>query len=675
MTITDLEERDAYLALQIDIHNVANISQVTSLLAYRLQYAEAAKSTDEAVMVATLLAQELVFINQMEQADSLMSRYLLQESDIKEDSTRASLYARVAQVSFFVQNIAKSIHYDTLALQLIRKTGKTNSRLYLHTLKSLGRAYNSNGDFVDAALVLTKFIDEFSVPPGDSLLLLETYRELGIVYSQIGLYDKALEYLDRHKDFGNFVRPVDRQILAVNTARNLLLTKDFTAARDRYLSSLSIFDPNTPLEYLPCYSYNGLVEAHYYLGNKDSVNFYFRRLDGVYRELGQPDFLSFIYRQSQWLNNIVNGNYAAAKTDGEALYADAVAKNDGAEIQMYLSFLSDTYRKQGDYRNAERYTRRFMEVKDSVMSVNRNNALLLYYNQFETKEKENQILLLDSKRERAEARRNQYQTIAGLLGLILLTGLLFYLQLRKARQKLARQNKELTILNQTKDRFFGIIAHDIRNPIAALGSADRQINYLYDKDKPEVVRQTVGLISLTVNQLSDLLDNLLNWALGQSGAITIDRAPQALHQFAQDNLDLYAGAAEVNQLKLQNETLEDTRVNADYNALQTILRNFVSNAIKFSPAQGCITVSHCVKGSMDVVSVTDQGQGISPTARAQLFKLHRGTGSDGRRKSGTGLGLILCKELAELHGGKVELVCPPEGGTVASVWLPKGEDL
>jgi signal transduction histidine kinase len=296
--------------------------------------------------------------------------------------------------------------------------------------------------------------------------------------------------------------------------------------------------------------------------------------------------------------------------------------------------------------------------------------LLLDDSQFETQEKEKEILLLDQRRERAESKRRQYAIMTGLFGLLLAGGIFFYLKLRTARRNLAIQYEKLEALNQTKDRFFSIIAHDLHNPIMALAGADQQLELQLEQKNEKQVKETIGLISQTANQLNSLLDNLLAWALGQSGAIELKKAPLMLEQFASKNLSLYRGAANTKEISLKNNISPETRVFADENALHTILRNFISNAVKYSDNGSIIEISHSQEDGEDVISVKDNGAGIPKEIQEQLFILHCRIKPGTRKKSGTGLGLILCKELAELHGGRVALESTPEEGTAAKVYLP-----
>lgn len=607
-------------------------------------------------------------------ADSLSLHYVSRVDEAETAETKTGLFHEAAKAAFYAQQYDQSIVYDSSMLRQLSGISDQALRdsFAVEVYNYLGKSYNASGRFIPAVTALNEGIDLLIAKDPKADKLREFYTELGIVYSQIGLYDRAVEYLNRTLEINP--TPISRVTNQINIGRNLLLTKSYVEASRRYRKVLDVdLPPGRRANFLP-FAYEGIIESYYRLGDVDSLDYYFTAFSELQaNNTSQQNAGNFLYRQAQLFHDLAHGRLASAASTGQNLLREAIAKNDPAEQLMYTELLSEVYRQRGEYQQADLFSQRLLNLKDSIQGANRNNALLLYYNQFETKEKENQILLLGREREREAARRKQFQTVAGLLGLLLLTGLLFYLQLRKARRKLAEQNQQLYQFNATKDRFFGIIAHDLRNPIVALETADSQIEKLLEKGNTTGVKRTVGMISQTTGQLTNLLDNLLQWALGQSGAITLRKESMPLAEAVAANLELYGSAAEHKSITLKNEVPEGVTVTADHNALQTILRNLVGNAVKFSPAfqNASITIAHQQAAGMDIISVSDEGPGIPETELKGLFQLHRGTQEDGRRKSGTGLGLILCKEMAELHGGRIEVETVPGEGTTFKVYLPR----
>lgn len=267
--------------------------------------------------------------------------------------------------------------------------------------------------------------------------------------------------------------------------------------------------------------------------------------------------------------------------------------------------------------------------------------------------------------------RNRLYLFLGLalLGL-LAVGSWFFFQLRRSKQQIEAQNLQLQQLNATKDKFFGIIAHDIRSPIVALDGVGEQMSYYLEKGKTDKLERLADRVDSTAKRLSGLLDNLLNWALLQQGMIpyhpkAIDVAETGNHIF-----EMFRNNAELKNISLRLDVEDGLKVHADEAALQTILRNLVSNAIKFTPEGGQVSIGTESKGNKVFITVNDTGTGISAEKMKQLFTLEKTSEPGTAGEKGTGLGLTLVKELAELNKGSLAVSSEPLRGSEFRVGLP-----
>ena len=269
-----------------------------------------------------------------------------------------------------------------------------------------------------------------------------------------------------------------------------------------------------------------------------------------------------------------------------------------------------------------------------------------------------------------QSRNQLYLIVALALLLLLAVGGYLFAQLRKAKQSLENKNQELEDLNATKDRFFGIIGHDLRSPLLALESVGNQMEYHLRKGNTDKLVNLSKLMDTTTHRLTGLLDNLLNWALTQQGTLPNNPRPLHMRELSQQVLDMFALHAANKQITLENAIPDDLRVHADDTGMRTILRNLISNAIKFTPQGGQVRLSAKKEGSQVRVQIKDTGIGIPGEHLEHLFELkkERKAGTDGER--GTGLGLVLVKELTSLNQGEL-LIDSEEGkGTAFTVRLP-----
>lgn len=226
---------------------------------------------------------------------------------------------------------------------------------------------------------------------------------------------------------------------------------------------------------------------------------------------------------------------------------------------------------------------------------------------------------------------------------------------KQAEDKILRQNEELIKVNAEKDKFFSIIAHDLKGPFQGfIGLTELMSGSIDEMDKDEL-QSIIRTLNITAKNLYELLDNLLNWAVVKRGHKKFD--PQKLHLtlLFDDVREIVDHMADQKGILLTNSIPTELNVLADKESLRTIFRNLVSNAIKFTPNGGSVSLKAYAndKGYV-VVSVADTGIGMPDQIKKNLFSISTKVSRPGtNNEPSTGLGLILCKELVEKHGGTI----------------------
>lgn len=223
-----------------------------------------------------------------------------------------------------------------------------------------------------------------------------------------------------------------------------------------------------------------------------------------------------------------------------------------------------------------------------------------------------------------------------------------------AEQQLKQYASELKALNATKDKFFGIIAHDLKNPFASLLGASEILSHNPDQYDFDTIQKFGSLIYNSAKSGYTLLENLLEWSRSQTGNITYD--PQLLNfrEIIETNLSNIKVSSGNKKIKLRSEIIEDIKITADENMLNTIIRNLLSNAVKFTHEGGEVSIKTEKKDNDITVTVKDTGIGIPKDGIDKLFRIDfKYTNIGTADERGTGLGLLLCKEFVEKHGGKI----------------------
>jgi signal transduction histidine kinase len=303
-----------------------------------------------------------------------------------------------------------------------------------------------------------------------------------------------------------------------------------------------------------------------------------------------------------------------------------------------------------------------------------------YLTERENKEKE--MLRLQNRMKDLEVSRQTRLTIFFVILLIFTTILVIavyrsYRIKKKSGKILTRQKKELEEMNRiltesenrlkelniTKDKFFSIMSHDLKNPLGSMVSLADMINHNLKRIPPADLEEIIHNLHLSVKTVYNLLENLLIWSRSQTGRIGYLPEIFELRPVVEECLLLFHFQADEHFITLENSVNEKHMAYADKNMVFTVIRNLINNGIKFSRRGGVVKITSEPDGELVRVAVTDQGIGMTPADLQKLFRIDVpntsiGTFSKEQRdytgKKGTGLGLILCKEFVEKCGGKIK---------------------
>jgi len=243
---------------------------------------------------------------------------------------------------------------------------------------------------------------------------------------------------------------------------------------------------------------------------------------------------------------------------------------------------------------------------------------------------------------------------------------------KKNRQQIIFQNEKLKALNATKDKFLSIIAHDLRGPFnAIIGFSELLVNRIKN-NKFEDLEKFGQLILRSANHSNALLSNLLDWAMTQTGQFSVSLEKFQVEAVINRVIDLLKITADSKNIAILTSFKDNTFVRADRQMVETVLRNLLSNAIKFTPDYGEVSITTQTLGGSLQICISDTGVGINEEGLSKLFKLDSNYISKGTNKeTGTGFGLILCKELLEKQEGKISVSSKIDKGSTFTITLPR----
>jgi len=365
---------------------------------------------------------------------------------------------------------------------------------------------------------------------------------------------------------------------------------------------------------------------------------------------------------------------AATKSYNEAI---GVSKKHNLNVSMLESYqgLSNIKSAKQEYDSAFQLYNKYMEIKDTIYEETKNKTLQELKSILELRIKNQQIDILNTKNELSKIQTEKQRTytygmvIASVLLLVISFLAIQRNRLRtKVNQLLLKQNKELTELNErtkkseqelinlnlTKDKFFSIIAHDLRSPIASLIGFLNLLEANSSTFTQDELILFCKQMKDSVQNLNDLMNNLLQWALTQSGAIECKPKLFSLNEIIEKNKALFTPALMEKNISLQYNPLKNDSIIADVNMIDFVIRNLIQNAIKFTKPGGIIIVKQEYKNGLLNLYIEDNGIGIAEENLPNLFRIdykNKQTGT--ANEKGTGLGLILSREFMERNGGYI----------------------
>jgi len=509
-------------------------------------------------------------------------------------------------------------------------------------------------------------------------------HNVGRVFKELGQYDRALEHLNLSMAMSRNIDDAEGIPYSLDEIGDVMIRKgEYDSARQILLRSVGLTRTHKVLVLEPK-TLAKLATVHLQAGNYDNALAYYDTTHTLHAktgnhfgiaevELGRGEVFTRQGKYDEALQSINKSLALAKKTNARTL-----------EIRSYLS-LSNLYELRNDHRNALAYFKQFKQLEDSLFSQDMQEKLLRDQIRFETEEKDTKIAALNEERNLKDdtIKKQEYVTnilvVVIALSVILLATVYRSGQRRRQintlllrhQQEMETRSEELERLNQVKDKFFSIISHDLRSPINALaGLLD-----LLDKGavKPEELSRHIHELKSRFNHTRTLLNNLLDWTLLQMDKLNLQPTRVDLHKMVDENIQLLE-AIPTKQITLHNKVAPETLAFADANTVNLVLRNLVTNAIKFTNDGGDVIIGAEDKGREWLVTVKDNGVGMNDDVLKILFDktspyTTRGTANE----KGTGLGLILCKEFVEKNGGKIFVESSEGNGSTFSFTVPKAE--
>ena len=653
--------------------------------------------------------------------DSLVYQNFKKLISLLDIDEQLTLYRKMGEF-FYKNEVADSaLVYFRNGLEIAKNVRNTYYTAVFHLMN--GSVYTFVSDF-EPALAELKTAYNLSTTLDSVRLLIRTSRNLGNVYWNMGNYDLALEYyiisLDISQKSGNKLGISS----ALNNIGNVYQeVKNYDRAIDYYKQSEIIAEKEGFARVLAI-SNNNLGDVFSIKGQYDSALFYFEKaLNELKKTKSKFDAgiymgnIANLYLKTDSLEKskhyfLESLNYAVYTGDKTGIASCNLGLADlhlhekktgiafdflktGTEISEEIGSLklmlyayklnAQYYLQKKEYSIANHFLSRQMAVKDSIYSLENGENVANLENQYKEVKSLREIELLKEKQ------KNFINlTILGFSAFIIISLIIFIaygqktrsnqllreknLQietskeiLEKKHQKLIKSEEQLNRLNKTKDDFLTIISHDLKNPLNSIRGFTELLIRNYDTLSDEKRKNFLHEVFDSIERINLLINNILFWVKSQADDIQFKPVKFNLSSRIEDNISIYNLMISNKEIELQNKVPIDIEVFADIYIFDMIIRNILSNSLKFTEAKGKIIITCQKDGQKVKLSISDNGIGIpEDKLKVILNRKEHFTTIGTRHEQGTGLGLGLAFKFINQTGGSFNIKSEPGKGTTVS---------
>lgn len=510
-----------------------------------------------------------------------------------------------------------------------------------------------------------------------------TYNSIGLIYKDLKKYDEALKYYYKVEKLAEKSNKSSSYHSNTNIANILSIQEKYKQALNYYKKNIEILEKK-PNKYKLAQTYHNIGSSCIKLGQYAIAQEYLNQSLQLKESIGNNNLTITTLSSFSHLHYNKKNYKKALKYNKRSLKLAQITNNLELQKNCYLhQFKIFSHLNKVD--SSLIYFRRYESLKDSIFNNETLKQIAETREKYEAEKKETQINLLEKENQSRMMQRNSLVVLSVLL-LIFVTFITRSFYKNKKNNRLLRiqknriewhktmlkdKNEALRTSNQTKNKLFQIISHDLRSPLASVSGISKLMRIFIKQEKYDLLEESSDDMEQCINSVLSLTDNLLAWSLNQSGKLPYNPIEIALRQLLMRSIETYSSAARQKQIHLNLVLEEDALVYADRQMLDTIIRNLINNSLKFTPTGGIIIIGSKLKDDHVELFVKDSGIGISDDQISHIFELNDGKSKLGTMgEKGNGLGLILCKQFVEQNNGKIWVESQPNVGTTFRFTIP-----
>ncbi|PKP34181.1 MAG: hypothetical protein CVU00_08000 [Bacteroidetes bacterium HGW-Bacteroidetes-17] len=596
------------------------------------------------------ISLSLIYLNKIEDAKNYLNEAIILLTELEDKNGLALAYINYGLIESRKENFLQALSYYHKALKLSEETENE----------------------INKSLIL---------------------NNIGVINQKLGMNQISLDYFKQAYEIVKGTNNSNTRALYLNNIANIHIDdNNYKEALINIEKGLGITsksgDKRTTVFLLA-----NKGKAYLNLNQYDTALLYYKKALNLIAEIGVTDNelktlvgLGKTYFKLKDYHNALNQLITALKKATEI--------DDKENIKDAAKLIGEIYAIQSDHISAYDYMKLSIEMADSLSKSKIVKQFTQMEMQYDFDKKQYELDLAQQKINLENLRKIERKNFFLLLfisGFILIS-LLVILTYRNSqhKQKLNRQleenynriaiqkeiienkNNDLNLLNETKDKLFSIIAHDLTNPFNIIVGFSEQLESNYDNLDEKKRKHLVEEINRSSNQAFRLLKNLLTWTHSQTGIIEIDKELFNLTDFVNNSIDPYLSYADKKGISVFNKLPDELEFFTDKYTMSSIIGNLFMNAVKFTNYGGQINIWHTILDNNIEINISDTGVGIAPERLEDIFQIAKNKSTTGtNNEKGTGLGLIICKNFATKNGGDIKVQSKLGEGSTFTIIIPQ----
>ncbi|MCB0497158.1 MAG: tetratricopeptide repeat protein [Cyclobacteriaceae bacterium] len=544
-----------------------------------------------------------------------------------------------------------------------------------YVCNNIANVYFHSGDYTNA---LKYYLTALQIKQKTSKEeLSKTYGNIALVYKTMENYSKALEYslkAVQEQEKSGSLFPLSISYL---TTGNIYKGMANTDSAKYYYDKAMAISKEIDDEIGVGIAFFSIGNITYKAGKYNEAIGYYEKAKEIFDHSGVT---SYIIMANLNMAIVYYDMNELKKARDIAIKAYELSENSQVkETKKQLTkVLYQIFKKQGDSKRALEFHEKYFAYQDSLLNEQKVTEIARLETNFEIKQRDNEIKILNKTQEMSalqirEINNTRIFLLITTLLLLVVAAAVFnsYRIKNKSEKELSTRNEQMRELNAAKDKFFAIIAHDIRNPLSAFRSLSRTLSENHENLTPELLQKYLNNLNKSSESLIELLKNLLQWALSQTHQLQHSPKPTDLKKIIQQNINLLGENAKQKSIQIETSWADENTAYVDEATMDIVFRNLISNALKFTDVNGKIHLGTKLFNSTISVSIEDNGIGMSENDLKKLFDIGEDTSSIGdSMEKGTGLGLLLCKEYVDQNNGQISVFSELGKGSKFIVELP-----